>query len=93
MQIMDQRMVTTGAVRCVGNTLILRGRVYSPPYEITAIGDPQRLRFALDTSEGVALYRYYVDRFGLVYSAEDQTEVRLPAYDGSLDLLHARTAA
>jgi len=93
MQIMDQRMVTTGAVRCVGNTLILRGRVYSPPYEITAIGDPQRLRFALDTSEGVALYRYYVDRFGLVYSAEDRTEVRLPAYDGSLDLLHARTAA
>jgi uncharacterized protein YlxW (UPF0749 family) len=93
MQIMDQRMVTTGAVRCVGNTLILRGRVYSPPYEITAIGDPQRLRFALDTSEGVALYRYYVDRFGLVYSAEDQTEVRLPSYDGSLDLLYARTAA
>jgi uncharacterized protein YlxW (UPF0749 family) len=80
-------------VRCVGNTLILRGRVYSPPYEITAIGDPQRLRLALDTSEGVALYRYYVDRFGLVYAAEDQAEVRLPAYDGSLDLLHARTAA
>ncbi len=26
-----------------GNTLILQGRVYSPPYEITAIGDPDRL--------------------------------------------------
>lgn len=93
MQIMDQRVVTTGAVRCVGNTLILRGRVYSPPYEITAIGDPQRLRFALDTSQGVALYRYYVDTFGLLYRAEDLTSVRLPAYDGSLDLQHVRNAA
>lgn len=93
MQIMDQRVVTTGAVRCVGNTLILRGRTYSPPYEITAIGDPERLRFALDTSEGVALYRYYADTFGLVYRAEDVSSARLPAYDGSLDLLHARAAA
>ena len=30
MQIMDQRVITTSAVRCVGNTLILQGRVYSP---------------------------------------------------------------
>ncbi|MGH8895179.1 MAG: DUF881 domain-containing protein, partial [Actinomycetes bacterium] len=92
MRIMDQRIITTSAVRCVGNTLILQGRVYSPPYEITAIGDPERLRLALDTSEGVTLYRFYVERFGLVYETEDRTSVRLPAYDGSLDLLYARTA-
>lgn len=93
MQIMDQRIVNTSAVRCVGNTLILQGRVYSPPYEITAIGDPQRLHVALDSSAGVQLYRYYADTFGLVYAAEEYTAVRLPAYDGSLDLLHARTTA
>ena len=34
MRIMDQRVITTSAVRCVGNTLILQGRVYSPPFEI-----------------------------------------------------------
>ena len=39
-QIMDQRLIATSAVRCVGNTLILQGRVYSPPYTITAVGDP-----------------------------------------------------
>lgn len=36
---MDQRLISTSAVRCVGNTLILQGRVYSPPYKITAVGD------------------------------------------------------
>ena len=93
MQIMDQRVITTSAVRCVGNTLILQGRVYSPPFEITAIGDPQRLSEALDTSEGVAVYRYYADTFGLVYEVEEMTDVRLPGYDGSLDLLHVSGAA
>ena len=41
-QVMDQRLISTSAVRCVGNTLILQGRVYSPPYKITAVGDPER---------------------------------------------------
>ncbi|TDC80745.1 DUF881 domain-containing protein [Actinomadura sp. 7K507] len=31
LQIMDQRVISTSAVRCVGNTLILQGVVYSPP--------------------------------------------------------------
>ena len=43
----DQRVISTSAVRCVGNTLILQGRVYSPPYSITAIGDVPKLRAAL----------------------------------------------
>lgn len=89
MQVMDQRVITTSALRCVGNTLILQGRVYSPPYRIAAIGDPERLRAALDASEGVALYRYYVDTFGLVYETQDVQRLRVPGYEGSLDLLYA----
>ena len=42
MMLQDQRVISTSAVRCVGNTLILQGRVYSPPYVITAIGDRGR---------------------------------------------------
>ena len=40
MMIMDQRVIATSAVRCIGNTLLLQGRTYSPPFVITAIGDP-----------------------------------------------------
>ena len=48
MMLQDQRVISTSAVRCVGNTLILQGRVYSPPYVITAIGDPTAMQQALD---------------------------------------------
>jgi len=92
LQIMDQRVISTSAVRCVGATLILQGRLYSPPYRVTAIGDPQRLSEALDTSPGVQLYLYYADTYGLDYGTEELDDVRLPGYDGSLDLLHAGPA-
>lgn len=55
MTIMDQRVLTTSAVRCIGNTLLLQGRTYSPPFVITAIGNPATLRAALDRQPGAVV--------------------------------------
>lgn len=84
MTLMGERIIATSAVRCVGNTLLLHGRTYSPPFRVTAIGDPQRLRTALDGSPYVGLFREAVDAFGLGYEIEDLADVRAPAYDGPL---------
>lgn len=89
MGLMDQRVVSTSAVRCVGNTLILQGRVYSPPYVVTAIGDPAALRAALAESPAVGTYRDYVAAYGLGYDLRSSPSLRLPAFDGSLRLRYA----
>jgi uncharacterized protein YlxW (UPF0749 family) len=90
MTIMGVRVISTSAVRCVGNTLLLDGRVYSPPFEITAIGDPARMQKALDGAEGVRLFRDAVASFGLGYQVKVETDVTVPAYDGSTTLRSAR---
>jgi uncharacterized protein YlxW (UPF0749 family) len=90
MMLQDQRVISTSAVRCVGNTLILQGRVYSPPYTITAIGDSSSMREALNSSPDVTIYRQYVEALGLGYDVTSRTNLKLPAYAGSLDLVHAR---
>jgi uncharacterized protein YlxW (UPF0749 family) len=90
MMLQDQRVISTSAVRCVGNTLILQGRVYSPPYVIQAIGDPAAMRSALDTSEQVTIYRQYVDYYGLGYDVKSSDKVTFPAYAGSLSLQNAK---
>jgi uncharacterized protein YlxW (UPF0749 family) len=90
MMLMDQRVISTSAVRCVGNTLILQGRVYSPPYVIKAIGDTSAMRTALDDSETVSTFREYVAAFGLRYSVTSTDQASFPAYAGSLALLNAR---
>jgi uncharacterized protein YlxW (UPF0749 family) len=69
-QMQDQRLIATSAPRCVGNTLLLNGRTYSPPYIITAIGDPAAMQAALATAPLVTLYKQYVVRFGLGYSEQ-----------------------
>jgi uncharacterized protein YlxW (UPF0749 family) len=76
-QMQDQRIVATSAPRCVGNTLLLNGRTYSPPYVITAIGDVPAMQRALAAAPLVTLYKQYVVRFGLGYTeqARDSVEV------------------
>ena len=86
MTLMGQRIVSTSAVRCVGNTVILHGRVYGPPFVITAIGNPPALRDALEDDPGVQLFQTYVERFGLGYTVRTRASVTLPAYDGPLEL-------
>ncbi|WP_051467415.1 DUF881 domain-containing protein [Actinomadura oligospora] len=89
MQIMDQRVIGTSAVRCVGNTLILQGVVYSPPFRITAVGDPGRLRAALDASPAISVYQRYVRAYGLGWSVHRLRRVTLPAYTGNVTMKHA----
>src|SRR6476620_7101786 len=89
MMLMDQRIISTSAVRCVGNTLILQGRVYSPPYVITAIGNQSDLRASLDASPTVGILRQWVDAVGLGYDVTTGQET-FPAYAGSINLRDAR---
>ena len=86
MMVMDQRIISTSTIRCVGPVLLLQGRRYAPPYTITAIGDIGSMRDALDDSEKVAQYRQYADFIGLGYDVERHDGVTLPAYDGPIDV-------
>ncbi len=81
-QMQDQRIIATSAPRCVGNTLLLNGRTYSPPYEITAIGDPAAMQAALAAAPLVTLYKQYVIRFGLGYSEQVSSDLRVTASSG-----------
>jgi uncharacterized protein YlxW (UPF0749 family) len=79
-QMQDQRLITTSAPRCVGNTLLLNGRTYSPPYTVTAIGDVQAMQAALAAAPLVTLYKQYVVRFGLGYTEEPRAQVDVVGY-------------
>ncbi|MFE9256458.1 DUF881 domain-containing protein [Streptomyces sp. NPDC006879] len=91
-QVMDQRLISTSAVRCVGNTLILQGRLYSPPYKVTAIGDQAKLKQALNDSTAIQNYQLYVDAYGLGWKVEENKRVTLPGYSGTVDLHYAEPA-
>ena len=89
MMLQDQRVISTSAVRCVGNTLILQGRVYSPPYVVTAMGDPKAMQQALAADADVENLRQWSVAVGLGYDVSAPTEQTFPAYSGSIVPEHA----
>lgn len=90
MSIMGKRVIATSAVVCVGPVLLLHGRPYSPPYEVTAIGDPEAMSAALAASPGVQLYREAADAYGLGYREAVAEDLTVPAFDGTSSLQSGR---
>lgn len=85
-----QRLISTTGIKCVGNTVVLDGVPYSPPYVIEAIGAPARLNAALDQSPEVVTYRDYVKRYLLGLETKTLAEIEMKAYGGTVGLTHAR---
>ncbi len=90
LMVQDQRITSLSSVRCVGNVLLLHGRHYSPPYRISAIGDPAALRAAVESAPGVQIYLQYVETVGLGWSLREESGIDMPAYTGSLRLDHVQ---
>ncbi len=90
MSIHGQRVIATSAVRCVGNTLLLNGEVYSPPFRVAAIGPSATMLKRLESSPGVKLFREAASYYGLGYTVDVQGDIQVPAYRGPVALSYAR---
>lgn len=91
-QMQDQRLIATSAPRCVGNTLLLNGRTYSPPYTVLAIGDVPAMQAALAAAPLVTLYRQYVIRFGLGYTEQVHNDLSIVGYPEPVRMSYAEPA-
>jgi uncharacterized protein YlxW (UPF0749 family) len=85
-QVMDQRLINTSAVRCVGNTLILQGRVYSPPFIVTGVGDQAAMERELERDDYLRGFQAAVEFFGLGYEQVREESVTLPGFEGPLGI-------
>jgi uncharacterized protein YlxW (UPF0749 family) len=89
MSVHGQRIIATSAVRCVGNTLLLNGEVYSPPFRVAAIGPSATMLRELSSSPGVKLFREAAGYYGLGYTVGTTEDLDVPAYRGPIGLRYA----
>ena len=90
MSIQGQRVTSRTGIKCVGNSVLLHGVPYAPPYVIVAIGNQKTIEQALNSSTYLQAYRQYTDRYGLGYSQKRITEATLDAYSGAIELGYAK---
>lgn len=89
----DSRVLATSSIQCVGNTLRLNGRLYAPPFEVRAIGDPADLAAELGRDPIVQQFRRHAEEFQLGYQTSQSEELEAPAAPGTMGLELAQPAA
>ncbi len=88
-----QRLMATTGIKCVGNTVVLDGVPYSPPYVIEAIGDTRGMNGAMDRSPETVTYAEYARTYELGLRVEQLAKVKVKAYANPVALSHARATS
>jgi len=87
-----ERITATSAIRCVGNTLLLHGNVYSPPYVVEAVGNPTSLRDGLDADPLLDAFREAVSDFRVGFDVRTEQRIDVPAFRGVITDRYAEAA-
>ena len=74
-----QRLTARTAIRSAGEAVLVDFRPLSPPYDVTAVGEPGALARALTADGPGARIVDYAALYGLPLEVRRQDEVRLPA--------------
>lgn len=77
-----QRITSLTAIRSAGEAILVNYRPIEPPYQVTAIGDPDTLRSRLAGSEAGRRFHTLHANLGIRFRAEKRDEVRLPGASG-----------
>lgn len=89
MSLNGERIVGTTSIYCVGTTVIANATRLSPPYVVSAIGDPQALESSLRYSPQMAKFNERSQIYDLPVKIEQSRQVDLPAYNGSFVFKYA----
>lgn len=93
LSLQGQRIISTTGIKCVGNTVVLQGVPYAPPYRLVAVGDPGAMYDALLSSPQVQNYRDYVaPPYNLGWSLRSARRLTVPPYTSPVTMQFATPA-
>jgi uncharacterized protein YlxW (UPF0749 family) len=77
-----QRLTQLTAIRSAGDAILVAYRPLSPPYEVSAVGDPDQLEIDFVDGPGGRWFRVLQDNYGIRFDVTRAGELRLPAAAG-----------
>lgn len=90
MTVQGVRVSARTVIRCIGNVILIDGASYSPPYEISAIGDVEELVGAVESNPRVVNYLEYVRLYGLGWDLKTHESISMPAMSQEVTLTYAK---
>ncbi len=86
----DERLVSSSSVWCLGSTVMVNDTRLSPPYTISAIGNPRIQQDYLRNPGYLTALKERQRLYGLRFDIESGTDMALPAFSGGFPAQHAR---
>ena len=77
-----QRLTALSAIRSAGQAILVDYRPLSPPYRVSAIGDPSSLQTRFMSGTGGRDLQYLKDNFGVRFDVSTSQRLSLPASAG-----------
>ena len=88
----DQRVLGNSPIVCAGPIILVNSSKMSPPYVITAVGDPDVLADSISQDVFFRVLTTYRDQFGITCSLEKKATVTVPASLDNAAFKYARGA-
>jgi uncharacterized protein YlxW (UPF0749 family) len=88
----DQRILANTPIVCAGPIILVNSTRMSPPYVITAVGNPDLLADSITQDVFFRVLQAYRDQFGITCSLEKKASVTVPASLDNLPFKYAREA-
>ncbi|HET7700230.1 MAG TPA: DUF881 domain-containing protein [Candidatus Limnocylindria bacterium] len=85
----EQRIVGSSSVYCVGSTIMVNGTLMSPPFEVKIIGPQNELLAAYDDPNELRDIKQRRDVYGLGFRVSRTAGLKVPSYDGALNVRYA----
>lgn len=83
----EQRILATSEVRLAGNHINVNLTRLTPPYKVTAIGNPDTLKSSLEIKGGLV---EYLNAAGITVKVSPKDKILVPAYTGGLRFDYAK---
>jgi uncharacterized protein YlxW (UPF0749 family) len=84
-----ERIVGNTSLYCVGTTIMCNATRLSPPYRVSAIGNPEALTAALWDSAQMSKFNRRAQQYSIPFTVEEASSLELPAYNGSFIFKYA----
>jgi uncharacterized protein YlxW (UPF0749 family) len=85
-----ERIVSSTSIYCVGSTIMVNDTRLSPPYQISAIGDPAQMQDYLHNPGYLTELRARSARYGVRFEVIGAGTMTIPAFRGSMNLRSAQ---
>lgn len=86
----DQRILANSPIICAGPIILVNSARMSPPYVITALGDPTMLADSISSDVFFKVLQTYSDQFGIVCSLEKKASATVPASLNTSEFRYAK---